>query len=275
MNAVIVQKKRLGCENAARGRAFTLVELLVVISIIAMLLAILMPGLQKARGQAGSVICKNNLKQMGYGVMLYTQNQDGKLPPSWLYAEQNPALNNFMPIIAKSFMNYSNEKLKKMDQSFYEKTKTGTSVWMCPTFRNKSAFPNYIYSYAMNCHLSFKFAADDARFYMNRQTPNFNESAALKIYEISLPGEKLLIGDSVGYHVEFHAKSLQMVLGDAKKQPGLPDSAIRHNGKANFLAVGMNVVEDFPDKTYSGGKSGYRFKNYPNYFSGKMPDYWK
>ena len=60
--------------------AFTLVELLAVISIIALLLAILMPSLQKAREQARQVICMSNLKQIGIGVNLYANEYNQWLP---------------------------------------------------------------------------------------------------------------------------------------------------------------------------------------------------
>ena len=68
-------KKRFSCLKGG----FTLVELLVVISIIAMLLAILMPSLQKAREQARKVVCTSNLRQMGLIWLLYAENNDGSL----------------------------------------------------------------------------------------------------------------------------------------------------------------------------------------------------
>ena len=54
-----------------RKKAFTLVELLVVISIIALLLAVLMPSLQKAREQARRALCASNLRQLILSVNLY------------------------------------------------------------------------------------------------------------------------------------------------------------------------------------------------------------
>jgi prepilin-type N-terminal cleavage/methylation domain-containing protein len=62
-------------------RGFTLVELLVVISIIALLLAILMPSLQKARRQAQAMICMARLNQMSLASIMYSEEYDGKLPP--------------------------------------------------------------------------------------------------------------------------------------------------------------------------------------------------
>jgi prepilin-type N-terminal cleavage/methylation domain-containing protein/prepilin-type processing-associated H-X9-DG protein len=55
-------------------KGFTLVELLVVISIIAMLLAILLPSLQKARASAQSTVCRSQLKQFGIAILTYAQD---------------------------------------------------------------------------------------------------------------------------------------------------------------------------------------------------------
>jgi prepilin-type N-terminal cleavage/methylation domain-containing protein/prepilin-type processing-associated H-X9-DG protein len=63
-------------------KAFTLVELLVVISIIAMLLAILFPVLNKARAQAKKIVCLSNMRQMGIVLFTYMADSDNHLPPS-------------------------------------------------------------------------------------------------------------------------------------------------------------------------------------------------
>jgi prepilin-type N-terminal cleavage/methylation domain-containing protein len=59
---------------------FTLIELLVVIAIIALLLAILMPSLQRVRKQAQTVSCMSNMKQWSYCWHMYLDESDGKFP---------------------------------------------------------------------------------------------------------------------------------------------------------------------------------------------------
>ena len=61
-------------------KAFTLIELLVVIAIIAILAAILFPVFARARENARKTSCASNLKQIGLGLMQYTQDYDEKWP---------------------------------------------------------------------------------------------------------------------------------------------------------------------------------------------------
>lgn len=64
-------------------RAFTLIELLVVIAIIAVLAAILFPVFARARENARRASCGSNLKQIGMGLIQYSQDYDEMLPRGW------------------------------------------------------------------------------------------------------------------------------------------------------------------------------------------------
>jgi prepilin-type N-terminal cleavage/methylation domain-containing protein/prepilin-type processing-associated H-X9-DG protein len=73
-----------------RYKAFTLVELLVVIGIISVLIAMLLPALNKAREAAKTVACLSNMRQVTQAIMMYADDNKGYLPPTYLYGQPDP-----------------------------------------------------------------------------------------------------------------------------------------------------------------------------------------
>jgi prepilin-type N-terminal cleavage/methylation domain-containing protein/prepilin-type processing-associated H-X9-DG protein len=142
-----------------RKRAFTLIELLVVISIIAILMAILTPTLQKVRKQTGELICSTNLKQYGISGNMYLYDYDQRFPNplTWLYTSTT-GISFVQPC-------QWHDKSVKPDGAFWSYLKN-MKVHMCPTFNSLSksyglTHANHDtkipiepqYSYSMNAYL--------------------------------------------------------------------------------------------------------------------------
>jgi len=80
------QWKFVAAPGKPKSFGFTLVELLVVIGIIAVLIGVLLPALNKARQQSQSVACLSNMRQLGTALVLFQNEHKGYLPKAWFNA---------------------------------------------------------------------------------------------------------------------------------------------------------------------------------------------
>lgn len=140
-------------------RGFTLIELLVVIAIIALLLAILMPALRKAKETANEVICRSRLKSVGLAVLMYLQDND--------YRMANSRRTN------RFFWYDSSGRIRQTDDNdaywgvAYKDYIKETKVFGCPSFKNVAELiypvdPELIHeaAYGLNVNVSDKKVTD-------------------------------------------------------------------------------------------------------------------
>ena len=143
-----------------KQKGFTLIELLVVIAIIALLMAILMPALQRVKKQVRDILCRANLNQYGLAARMYLDDYEGSFPYSfsWLYDDGgfvgcgwHDATKNIIdnPDRAGQLWPYLEQKDIHMCPEFYVVAR----MMGCPGCDGRAIPIEPQYSYSMNSYL--------------------------------------------------------------------------------------------------------------------------
>jgi prepilin-type N-terminal cleavage/methylation domain-containing protein/prepilin-type processing-associated H-X9-DG protein len=229
--------------NVARLSGFTLIELLVVIAIIAILAAMLLPALSKARGRAEGISCLNNTRQLALAWQLYADDHESFLPYNLGMSGSSFRTNiNWVNNVMTWDLSSDNTNLATISGASLGPYSGNTSIYHCPSDRALSAiqratgWDRRIRSYSMNAMMGNvgNFMANG----VNINNPNFTQF--LKITQIARPSEIFVfldehpdsINDGYFLNKDAHGPSGYGNYGTSEEWIHLPASY--HNNAATF-----------------------------------------
>jgi prepilin-type N-terminal cleavage/methylation domain-containing protein len=140
----------LNASGMSGGRAFTLIELLTVLAVVALLVALLLPALSGASEKANGIQCLNNSRQIAVAWMLYAENHDGRLPSNLDSIDNQGVLVNWVAGTMHRRVDATNTAiLTDPHQSLIAPYIKVVRAFKCPSDETEN-----VRSVAMNCRMN-------------------------------------------------------------------------------------------------------------------------